>query len=117
MSTTAKKCLWEVLVPTMRNDGRPIRVRFHRVWDEKVRAISGGLTVMPVAKGQWIDTSKGENKLFRERMIPVRIIATRSEMLTIIEMTKKYYEQIAVLAYKVSDDVILRHDDAEQNIG
>jgi hypothetical protein len=115
--STGKKCLWEIFVPTMRNDGRPIRVRFHRVWDTKVREISGGLTVMPVAKGQWVDTSTSENKLFRERMIPVRIIATRAQMLTIIEMTKKYYEQIAVLAYKLSDDVILRHDDSDHNIG
>ena len=117
MSTTAKKCLWEILVPTMRNDGRPIYTRFHRVWDAKVREISGGLTVMPVAKGQWVDSSTGNNKLFCERMIPVRIIATRTEMLEIIKMTKKYYEQIAVLAYKLSEDVILRHDDEDQNIG
>lgn len=105
--------MWELLVPTVRNDGRPIRVRFHRVWDAKVREISGGLTIMPVARGQWVS----ENKLFKERMIPVRIIATRAEILEIIDMTKKYYEQIAVLAYKLSDDVILRHDDPAQNIG
>jgi hypothetical protein len=115
--STAKKCLWEILVPTVRNSGKPFRTRYHRVWDEKVREISGGLTVMPVAKGQWVDKSTDENTLFRERMIPVRIIATRAEMLTIIAMTKKYYEQIAVLAYKLSEDVILRHDDEAHNIG
>ena len=99
------KCLWEILVPTIRNDGRPIRLRFHKVWDAKVREISGGLTIMPVAKGQWIF----QEKLFQERMIPVRIIATRSEMDLIIAMTLEYYEQLAVLAYKVSEEVILRH--------
>ena len=102
-----KKALFEILVPTMRNDGRPIRTRFHKVWDAKVRDISGGLTIMPVAKGQWLF----KDELFQERMIPVRIIATRSEMDKIIDMTLKYYEQLAILAYKVSEEVILRHAD------
>jgi hypothetical protein len=99
------KELWEILVPTMRNDGRPFRLRYHRVWDAKVRAISGGLTVMPVAKGQWVH---GE-KLFTERMIPVRIVASRAEMDNIIDMSIKYYDQIAMLAYKVSEVVILKY--------
>lgn len=62
--------LWEILVPTVRNDGKPYRLRYHKVWDDKVRAISGGLTVMPVAKGQWVY----KEELFTERMIPVRIL-------------------------------------------
>jgi hypothetical protein len=60
-----KKALFEILVPTMRNDGRPIR--------------------------------------------------TRPEMDEIIAMTMKYYDQLAVLAYKVSDEVILRHADGTGN--
>lgn len=98
------KCLWEILVPTVRNDGRPFRLRYHRVWDAKVRQISGGLTVMPVAKGQWVH----EDKVFAERMIPVRVHATRDEMDKIVDMTLKYYDQIAVMAYRISDDVILK---------
>jgi hypothetical protein len=113
MKSVEKKSMWEILVPTMRNDGRPIRTRFHKVWDDKVRSISGGLTVMPVARGQWLF----KEKLFEERMIPVRIIATRSEIDSIIDMTMKYYEQLAVLAYKVSDEVILRHKDGDGDIG
>ena len=115
MSRSGTKCLWEILVPTMRKDGRPIRLRFHTEWDAKVREISGGLTIMPVAKGQWIF----QEKLFQERMIPVRIIATRSEMDEVISMTLAYYEQIAVLAYKISDEVILRHANGSeaQDIG
>lgn len=103
--TTINTPLWEILVPTIRNSGKPIRTRFHRVWDEKVRLISGGLTIMPVAKGQWLH----QNELFKERMIPVRILATRKQMDEIVEMTMAYYEQLAVLAYKVSDEVILRY--------
>lgn len=97
--------LWEILVPTISNAGKPFRLRFHRVWDKKVREISGGLTVMPVAKGQWLAP---DGTLFAERMIPVRVMATRLQMDRIVDMTLKYYDQLAVLAYKVSDEVILR---------
>ncbi len=98
--------LWEILVPTVRNDGRPFRTRYHRVWDAKVREISGGLTVMSVAKGQW---KSPDGKFFLERMIPVRIIATKDQIEDIVQMTIKYYEQIAVLAYLVSEQVVLRY--------
>lgn len=98
--------LWEILVPTKHNDGRPIRTRFHRVWDAKVREISGGLTIMPAAKGQWVDTS--DSRLYRERMIPVRIACSREQIEQIVEMTLTYYKQIAVMAYKVSNEVIIR---------
>lgn len=97
--------LWEILVPTIRNDGRPIRTRFHRVWDGMVREITGGLTIMPVAKGQWISPGK---QLFQERMIPVRIACTGGQIRRIIDLTLRYYEQEAVLAYKLSDEVILK---------
>jgi len=59
-----------------------------------------------VAKGQWISP---DGDLFMERMIPVRIIASREQMDAIIDMTMKYYDQLAILAYKVSDEVILKH--------
>jgi hypothetical protein len=96
-----RKDLWEILVPTIRNDGRAIRTRFHRVWDDKVRAISGGLTILTPAKGQWLN-SKGI--LFAERMIPVRIYCAESEIRAIAKMTRTYYEQEAVMFYKISDN-------------
>ena len=74
--------IWEILVPTVRNDGRPFRLRYHRVWDAKVRAISGGLTVMKAAKGQWISQA---GDLFEERMIPVRIMCTRDQIEEIVD--------------------------------
>lgn len=98
--------LWEILVPTQRNDGRAIRTRFHRVWDDKVRAIAGGLTILAPARGQWVAP---DGALFRERMIPVRIVCTRAQIEAIIDITLKYYEQLAVLAYKVSDEVVLKY--------
>jgi hypothetical protein len=106
--------LWEILVPCVRNDGRPFRVRYHRVWDAKVRAISGGLTIMKPARGQWIDPREGQ--LYEERMIPVRFVATRDQMEEIVDMTCVYYEQLAVLCYRIADEVVYREiDDAQRS--
>lgn len=100
------KELWEILVPTVRNDGKPIHTRFHKVWDKKVYAISGGVTIMAPSRGKWVAP---DGVLFEERMIPVRVVATREEINKIVDMTVSYYEQLAVLAYKISTEVILRH--------
>jgi hypothetical protein len=103
------KGIWEILVPTCFNDGKPIRTRFHRVWDSKVREISGGLTILTPAKGQWISP---DGDLYAERMIPVRIICSRNEIEKIISLSMKYYKQKAILAYKISSEFILKHDDS-----
>lgn len=97
-----KKELWEILVPTVRNDGRPFRLRYHRVWDERVKELSGGLTIVSPVKGTWVSPDR---VTYKERMIPVRIMCTRSEIMEIAEMSKKYYEQLAVMVYRVSDEV------------
>lgn len=101
--------MWEILVPTEMKTSlgtRPIKTRYHRVWDAKIRAISGGITILSPVKGQWI-SRKAE--LYQERMIPVRIIATDKQIEQIINITIKYYNQEAVLAYKISDEVLLVH--------
>ena len=100
--------MWEILVPTVRNEGKPFRTRYHRIWDDKVQAISGGLTILMPTKGKWVSPCGTE---FHERMIPVRIIATRDEIEKIVDMTIVYYDQLAILAYKISDEVILKHRD------
>jgi hypothetical protein len=101
--------MWEILVPTERRlqSGKYYTTRYHRVWDDKVRDITGGLTIMTPVRGQWISHITGE--LFRDRMIPVRILATREEIEKIIDFTLKYYDQLAVLCYKISDEVILKY--------
>ena len=102
------KCLWEILVPTVRpnTDGKKyFRTRYHRVWDAQVRALSGGLTIMAPSKGQWVSPC---GTLFTERMIPVRVLATREAIDKIIDFTLTYYHQEAVLCYRVSDEVILK---------
>ena len=101
---TIERKLWEILVPTVRNDGRPFRLRYHRVWDERVKAISGGLTIVAPVRGVWVSPT---NEEFREHMIPVRIMCTREEILSIAEMSKSYYEQEAMMVYMVADEVFI----------
>lgn len=101
------KKLWELLVPTERlnprvGEMRPVRTRSHKVWDAMVRAISGGITILAPVKGQWISPT---DTLHRERMIPVRIIATDEEIDKIMVMTAKFYFQEAVLAYEISSNI------------
>lgn len=101
-------CLWEILVPTVSNSGKPFRTRYHKVWDEKVKKISGGLTIIPPVKGYWVDTT--DSKEYIERNIPVRIACTRDQIIEIMRITKVYYDQIDIMAYKISDDVIFLSD-------
>ena len=98
------KNLYEIYVPTVLNSGKPIRTRQHREWDNRVRRITGGLTVYKPVIGQWVDNS--DNTLYKERMIPVRIVATKEEIHKVAVMTKSFYEQVAVLYYKISDEVV-----------
>ena len=103
--------LWEILVPCVRNNGRPIRTKCHREWDSRVRRIAGGLTVFTPAKGQWMSPA---GELFAERMIPVRIMCTEEQIEDIAELTAKFYEQIAVMFYRVSDYVRVNHYDEQR---
>lgn len=103
------KYLWEILVPTMMFNihGKlvPVRTRHHRVWDEKVRKISGGLTILTPAKGQWVSPS---GTLFAERMIPVRIMCTEQEIDKISDLTAKHYNQEAIMYFRISDKVVVK---------
>lgn len=99
--------LWEILVPTVRRvSGKPYRTRYHRVWDAQVRTITGGLTILHPIKGQWVSP---DGELFSERMIPVRIACTEEQMHHIINLTMGYYDQLAVMAYRVSDKCIIKN--------
>jgi hypothetical protein len=98
--------LYEILVPTIHPNGLPIRTRYHRVWDTKVREIAGGLTILQPANGHWVSP---DGVLFVERMIPVRIATTRDKMELIADMTAEYYTQEAVMFYLVSNEVVVKH--------
>jgi len=96
--------LWEILVPTKHPNGNVIPVDYHRVWDAKVREISHGMTIAPPAKGEWVNP---EGTLFAEEMIPVRFLGTKEQALEIAKFTLNYYDQEAVMHYKISNEVSL----------
>lgn len=85
---------------------KPVRLKHHQEWDKRVRSITGGLTIYTPSKGQWISPS---GELFIERMIPVRIACSRKELEKIMDITLQHYNQEAVMAYLVSEEVIIKH--------
>lgn len=95
--------MWEINVPASTGDDR-FSFEHHQEWDKKVRTISGGLTVYKGAKGQWLHPET--NELYQDRMIPVRIACTHPEIREIMRITLEHYEQEAVLAYLVSEQVL-----------
>lgn len=95
--------LWEVLVPCKSNAGKPFRTRHHREWDVRVRRISGGLTIMRPAKGQWVHG----DTLYEDRVIPVRIACTEKQIMQIAKITIQHYDQLAVMVYRVSDKCVV----------
>lgn len=98
--------LFEILIPCQTNQGKPIKTRQHKEWDQRVRRITNGLTVLPPIKsGQWVSPS---GELFNERMIPVRIAASFTQMEQISDMTAKFYGQRAVMFYQLSENVTIK---------
>ena len=91
--------LWEILVPV------EFDLYFHQQWDEKVSKIIGGVTLLQPLKGRWL---AGE-EIVRESMIPVRLVGTREQIEQVVDLTLQHYNQASVLAYKISDDVILKN--------
>lgn len=104
MKITSRKYLWEILVPYHDNNGNKFDLAYHRQWDDKVRSIAGGLTIFKTSKGQWVSE---DNEQFNDRMIPVRIYCSESQIDEIIEFTLEHYDQKAVLCYTISDFVKL----------
>ena len=64
------------------------------------------MTISRVAKGEWISPN---GRLFKDRMIPVRIICSKEDIDKIADFTILHYKQEAVLYYKVSDEINLKY--------
>jgi hypothetical protein len=100
---------WEVLVPTADNQGQLFSVTHHQLWDEHVRGITGGLTIMRTARGQWVSD---DGQLFSEKMIPVRVACDKPQVREIMGFTMTHYGQLAVKATLMSECAIIMY--AEQ---
>jgi hypothetical protein len=96
--------LWEVLVPVKANSGEDFTVQHHQQWDDRVRAITGGLTIMRTAKGQWVAE---DGVLFSEKVIPVRVACDELQAREVMQLTMAHYGQLAVMAYEVSSRAII----------
>jgi len=106
-----KKRLWEILVPKSSNSGQEYPLSYHQEWDAHVRGIAGGLTIFKKSRGQWISP---EGQLFDEEMIPVRIFCSRHNLDRILALTLEHYDQKAVMAYEVSERVIIKYRKPKQ---
>jgi hypothetical protein len=96
--------LFEILVPTKFEDtGGPVKLCHHKEWDKVILRISGGMTILRASIGRWVDNQH----LYEDRVIPVRIACTSKQMEEIAAFTKRHYRQIAVMYYKLSDDVYI----------
>jgi hypothetical protein len=93
------KYFWKIFVPVNNNEGIKFSLTYHQEWDKKVRSITGGLTVFKTSKGQFV---MGD-VVFHDRMIPVEIYCTESQIDQIIQITMEYYHQEAILCTRVSD--------------
>jgi len=99
------KHLWEILVPFADNKDIPFTDDHHNSFRRILRSVSGGTTRNPVADGDWVH----KGRPFKERMIPMRFRACRADAERFGEHARKFYDQIAIMAYKVADasDIIL----------
>lgn len=97
--------LWEILVPASSKD-KKFPHEHHKKWDEFVKKLAGGLTILKPAKGEWVNPN---GNLFVDKIIPVRIKCSKKHIKQIVEFTILHYDQEAVLAYKISDKVILKY--------
>lgn len=93
--------LWEILVPEADNERRFFGEAHHREWKSKVRRLTGGMTILATARGQWVDESD-EGTVYKETMIPIRIRCSKATMESIARLTIQHYEQLAVMFYVVS---------------
>ena len=84
--------MWEILVPASINKDQVFTYEHHKAWDEFVKQVTGGITVMKTAKGEWLSPV---GKLHIDRMIPCRIICNEKQIIKIIDFTIEHYDQEA----------------------
>lgn len=100
-----KLYLYEILVPAMK-DGKEIPIKYHKIWDEKVRAIAGGLTIHKTSKGHWLSP---DGEIFVEKMIPIRFMCNDLQIRIISDITAEHYDQKAVMFYRISGEVTVKN--------
>jgi hypothetical protein len=100
--------MWEILVPASGNNKQEFTYEHHKAWDAYVKNLTGGVTIMKTAKGQWVSQ---EGELYIDRMIPCRIFCSDDEILQIVRFTMTHYNQKAIAIAKLSDESYIIHED------
>ena len=102
-----KRQLFEILIPTRFNNGKLIEVEYHKKWDEWICNRCGGLTILRETRnGIWSNDGKNQ----REEMLPVRVACNEIlDIEEILHFTMMFYHQKSIMAYQISDNVIIRN--------
>lgn len=105
MPRQAKKSLWELYIPTMHPDVRQRRFSraWHAKWEQRVLEVAGGMGKFAPATGLWVSPA---GSVVLEAMVPVRIVATRTEIDGILRMTCEHYAQEVVMCHRLSSEVL-----------
>jgi hypothetical protein len=99
--------MYEIMVPMTDNEGTKFDVSYHQQWDDFVRGITGGLTVMsPAVVGLW---TAADGTIYRERPIPVHIACTEEQINLIADWTATHYRQLAIMFCLISREVTIKH--------
>jgi hypothetical protein len=100
--------LWEILVPVCDNEGNKYDISYHKQWDGFVRSftIGKGITIFKSARGVWVAIDGEEHE---EKMIPVRVYCSDESIQKIVDFTGYHYKQKAVMYYRVSENIIVKH--------
>lgn len=106
------KKLYEILVPASNNKDMKFSYEHHKQWDAFVMGVAKGVTILKTGKGQWVSP---DGKLYKDKIIPCRIACTPEQIDKIIDFTIEHYKQEAVMAYCISEEVIIKHKDGKIN--
>lgn len=95
--------MWEIFVPASKGDVE-FPYEHHKLFDAFVKEKAGGITILRGAKGEWISP---DGELYKDRIIPCRICCSRKDIMQIMKFALKHYGQKAIMAYKISDQVLI----------
>lgn len=101
--TALTEPMWEIFVPASYGKNE-YTYEHHKKFDEYVKQKAGGITVLRGAKGEWISP---EGKLYKDKIIPCRICCSQCDIVNIMKFALKHYNQKAIMAYKISDQVLM----------
>jgi len=107
------KSLWEIMIPKNIDKHTIFHVSSHRQWNKYVEELTGGMVFFSNLDRRWISSTK--TSPYFDNKIPVRIFCSKEQMDKIIDFTMQHYDQKHVIAYELSNNIILKHNGNEIN--